>query len=84
MLKVIISHSRVNLVNLCCLHKKVFSEGKRQAINKEVLKLFEKGAIVRAQLCPGEFISNLFLVLKKTGDLGQVINPKPFMNKFVV
>ena len=29
-------------------------------------------------------MSNLFLVLKKTGDLGPVINLKPFMNKFVV
>ena len=61
-----------------------FSEGQRQAINKEVLKLLEKGAIVKAQHCQGEFISNLFLVLKKTDDLGPVINLKPFMNKFVV
>ena len=60
-----------------------FSEGQRQAINKEVLKLFEKGAIVKAQHCPGEFISNLFLVPKKTGDLRPVINLKP-LNKFVV
>ena len=61
-----------------------FSEGQRQAINKEVLNVLEKGAIVEAQHCPGEFISNLFLVLKKTGDLGPVINLKPFMSKFVV
>ena len=60
-----------------------FSEGQRQPINEEVLKLLEKGAIVKAQHCPGEFISNLFLVPKKTGDLRPVINLKP-LNKFVV
>ena len=60
-----------------------FSEGQRQAVNKEVLTLLEKGAIVKTQHCPGEFISNLFLVPKKTGDLRPVINLKP-LNKFVV
>ena len=60
------------------------SKGQCQAINKEVLKLLEKGAIVKAQHCQGEFISNLFLVLKKKVDLGPVISLKPFMNKFVV
>ena len=69
MLKVIIPNSRVNLVNLYCPHKRIFSEGQRQAINKEVSKLLEKGAIVKTQHCPGEFISNLFLVLKQTVDL---------------
>ena len=85
MLKVIISDSRVNLVNLCCFTSNLFfSEDQRQAINKEVLKLLENGAIVKAQHCPGEFIYNLFLVLKKNVDLGLVINLKPFMNKSVV
>ena len=60
-----------------------FSKGQRQAIDKEVLKLLEKGAIVKAQHCQGEFISNLFLVPKKTGDLRLVINLKP-LNYFVV
>ena len=60
-----------------------FSKGQRQAIYKEVLKLLEKGAIVKAQHCQGEFISNLFLVPKKTVDLRPVINLKP-LNKFVV
>ena len=60
-----------------------FSEAQHQAFNKEVLKLLEKGAFVKAQHCPGEFISNLFLVPKKTGDLRPVINLKPW-NKFVV
>ena len=84
MLKVIISYSIVNLVNLCCLDKRIFSEDQRQAIYKEVLILLEKEAIVKAQHSPGKFISNLFLVLKNTGDLGPVINFEPFMNKFVV
>ena len=74
----------MNLVNLCCLDKGNFSEGQRQAIHKEVLKLLEKGAIGKAQHCPGEFISNLFLVLTKTGDLGLVINLNPFINTFDV
>ena len=60
-----------------------FSEGQLEAIDNEVLKLLEKGAIVKAKHCPGEFISNLFLVPKKTGDLRPVINLKP-LNKFVV
>ena len=54
-----------------------FSKVQRQDIDKEVLKLLEKGAIVKAQHCQGEFISNLFLVPKKTGDLRLVINLKP-------
>ena len=61
-----------------------FSEGQRQAIYREVLNILEKGAIVKAQHCPGEFISNLFLVLNKRDDLEPVINLKPFLNKFVV
>ena len=84
MLKVIISYSIVNLVNLCCLDKRIFSEDQRQAIYKEVLNLLEQEAIVKAQHSPGKFICNLFLALKKTGYLGPVINFEPFMNKFVV
>ena len=60
-----------------------FSKGQRQAFDKGVLKLLEKGAIVKAQHCQGEVISNLFLVPKKTGDLRPVINLKQ-LNKFVV
>ena len=60
-----------------------FSEGQREAINKEVLKLLEKEAIVKAQHCPGEFISDLFLVPNKTGDLRPVINLKPLSKFFV-
>ena len=60
-----------------------FSKGQPQAIDKEVLKLLEKGAIVKAQRCQGEFISNLFLVPKKTGDSRPVINLKP-LNNFAV
>ena len=50
-----------------------FSKGQRQAIDKEVLKLLEKGAIVKAERCQGEFISNLFLVPKKMGDLNKFV-----------
>ena len=32
--------------------------------------------------CPGEFLSNMFLILKKTGDLRPGINLKP-LNEFV-
>ena len=64
MLKVIISLDS-NLVNLCCLDKRIFSEGQRQAIYKEVLNLLEKEGIVEAQHSPGKFISNLFMVLRK-------------------
>ena len=60
-----------------------FSEGQRHAIDKEVLKLLEKRAIVKAQHYPGEFIFNLFLIPRKTGDLRPVINLKS-LNKFVV
>ena len=55
-----------------------FSKGQRQATDKEVLKLLEKGAIVKAQNWPGEFISNLFLVPKKTCDLNKFVAKRHF------
>ena len=51
-------------------------------MNNEIQKLIAKGAIERVNHCPGQFISNMFLVPKKTGDLRPVINLKP-LNEFV-
>ena len=41
-----------------------------------------KGAIEKVNHCPGELLSNMFLVPKKTGDLRPVVNLKP-LNEFV-
>ena len=51
-------------------------------MNFEVEKPVTKGAIEKVNHCPGEFLSNMFLVPKKTGDLRPVINRKP-LNEFV-
>ena len=51
-------------------------------MNNEVGKLVTKGATEKENHCPGEFLSNMFLVPKKTGDLRPVINLKP-LNEFV-
>ena len=59
-----------------------FSEGEKQLIAEEITKLLTKGAIRKVSSCPYEFISNIFLVPKKTGDLRPVINLKP-LNQFV-
>ena len=50
-------------------------------MNNEVEKLVTKGAIEKVNRCPGEFLSNIFLVPKKTGDLRPVINLKT-LNEF--
>ena len=59
-----------------------FSEREKQLIDEEFTKLLTKGAIRKVTSCPYEFISNIFLVPKKTGDLHPVINLKP-LNQFV-
>ena len=59
-----------------------FSEREKQLIDEEIAKLLTKGAIRKVSSCPYEFISNIFLVPKKTGDLRPVINLKP-LNQFV-
>ena len=51
-----------------------FSEREKQLIDEEITKLLTKGAIRKVSSCPHEFISNIFLVPKKTGDLRPVIN----------
>ena len=59
-----------------------FSEREKQLIDEEITKLLTKGAIRKVTSCPYEFISNIFLVSRKTGDLRPVINLKP-LNQFV-
>jgi len=59
-----------------------FNATEIQLIDKEVNELLQKGAINRVSPCQGEFISNLFLVPKKTGDTRPVINLKP-LNEFI-
>ena len=58
-----------------------FSEREKQLIDEEITKLLTKGAIRKVSSCPYEFISNILLVPKKTGDLRPVINLKP-LNQF--
>ena len=44
--------------------------------------MLQKGAIRRASFDPRQFVSNLFIIPKKSGDLRPVINLKP-LNEFV-
>ena len=59
-----------------------FSEGEKQLIDEEITKLLTEGAIRKVSSYPYEFISNIFLVPKKTADLRPVINLKS-LNQFV-
>ena len=59
-----------------------FSKDEVKLIDDEVQKLIKKGAITEVTHCTNEFISNIFLVPKKTGDFRPVINLKP-LNHFV-
>ena len=59
-----------------------WSDTEKQMITDEVDKLLKKGAIVEVESCANEFISNIFLVPKKTGDKRPVINLR-YLNKFV-
>ena len=64
-------------------HGIVFSdEEKKKLIDLEVQKMLQKGAIRRASFDPRQFISNLFIIPKKCGDLRPVINLKT-LNEFV-
>ena len=60
----------------------VFSDVEKKLINLEVQKMLQKGAIRRASFSPRQFVSNLFIIPKKSGDLRPVINLKP-LNEFV-
>lgn len=50
-----------------------YSRHNCEIIDAEVQNILRKGAIVAVQFCTDEFISNLFLVPKKTGDFRPVI-----------
>ena len=59
-----------------------FSARETELIEVEINKLISKGAISEVHPCRDEFISNLFLVNKKTDDFRPVINLKP-LNQLV-
>ena len=54
-----------------------FSRDEKECISVEVGKLLGKGAIRRASFHPNQFLSNLFTIPKKGGELRSVINLKP-------
>jgi len=54
----------------------------KHLIDGEIVTLKSKGAIEEVSSCPNEFLSNIFLVPKKTGNIRPVINLKP-LNVFV-
>lgn len=58
-----------------------FNQTEIDLIDNEVSKLLEKGAITQVAPKDEEFISNIFLVPKKTGDMRPVINLKQ-LNQF--
>ena len=60
----------------------MLNQHEESIMNNEVETLVTKGAIKKVNHCPGEFLFNMFLVPKKTGDLRPVINLKP-LNEFV-
>ena len=59
-----------------------FGGFEKQLIDDEIVTLESKGAIEEVSSCSNEFLSNIFLVPKKTGDMRPVINLKP-LNVFV-
>ena len=61
--------------------KMPFSRDEKECISVEVEKLLGKGAIRRASFDPNQFLSNLFRIPKKGGELRLVITLKP-LNHF--
>ena len=59
-----------------------FNNAEIQLIDTEVEELLLKRAVTRVASCKEEFISNIFLVSKKTGDMRPVINLKP-LNQYI-
>ena len=59
-----------------------FSEGEMAAIDKEIVDLLKKGAIEVCSHTPGEFISNIFTVPKKSGGNRPAVDMRA-LNKFV-
>ena len=52
------------------------------SIDIQIQKLLDKSATYRASFHPNQFLSNLFVISKKNGELRPVINLKP-LNEFV-
>jgi len=60
----------------------LMSKDEMALVDVEVEGLLRKGAICRVTAVPGQFVSNLFLVAKKSGGMRPVINLKR-LNKFL-
>ena len=54
-----------------------FGGFEKQLIDDEIVTLKSKGASKEVTYCSNEFLSNIILVTKKTGDMRPVINLKP-------
>ena len=63
-------------------HGIVFSDEEKKLIDLEVQKMLQKGDIRHASFNSRQFVSNLFNIPKKSGDVRPVINLKP-LNEFV-
>ena len=55
-------------------HGIAFSVKEKKFIDLEVQKMLQKGAIRCVSFNPRQFVSNLFIIPKKSGDLRPVIN----------
>ena len=55
---------------------------KKQKIDGQIVKFLNSGIIKKVEHCEGEFISQIFSVPKKNGDVRIILNLKP-LNQFV-